>query len=93
MVSTYLRVADISHYGPGVEIHGANGYIVDQFLQDVANNRTDEYGGSVANRSRFPLEVIDAVTKAVGEERTAIRLSPWHAFQRQCIFMKIIKIS
>ncbi|KAH9945558.1 hypothetical protein B0H21DRAFT_823022 [Amylocystis lapponica] len=61
----------------GVEIHGANGYLVDQFLQDVTNTRTDEYGGSIEKRSRFGLEVVDAVTKAVGADRTAIRLSPW----------------
>ncbi|KAL0952979.1 hypothetical protein HGRIS_007191 [Hohenbuehelia grisea] len=65
----------------GVEIHGANGYLVDQFLQDVSNNRTDEYGGSIENRARFGLEVIEGVVKAVGAERTAIRLSPWNNFQ------------
>ncbi|KAK0199331.1 hypothetical protein DFS33DRAFT_1268691 [Desarmillaria ectypa] len=61
----------------GVEIHGAHGYLVDQFLQDAANKRTDEYGGSIENRARFGLEVVDAVVKAVGAKRTAIRLSPW----------------
>jgi NADPH2 dehydrogenase len=70
----------------GVEIHGANGYLVDQFLQDVSNNRTDEYGGSVENRSRFALEVMDAVVKAVGEKRTAIRFSPWSKFQGLCFY-------
>ncbi|KAF9462814.1 hypothetical protein BDZ94DRAFT_1260391 [Collybia nuda] len=65
----------------GVEIHGANGYLVDQFLQDVTNQRTDAYGGSIENRSRFGLEVIDAVVKAVGAGRTGIRLSPWSPFQ------------
>ncbi|TFK62757.1 NADH:flavin oxidoreductase/NADH oxidase [Pluteus cervinus] len=65
----------------GVEVHGANGYLIDQFLQDVSNRRTDEYGGSVENRSRFALEVVDKVVEAVGAERTAIRLSPWGSFQ------------
>ncbi|KAI0299012.1 putative NADPH2 dehydrogenase chain OYE2 [Multifurca ochricompacta] len=65
----------------GVELHSANGYLLDQFLQDVTNQRTDEYGGSVENRLRFPLEVINAVVKAVGAERTGIRLSPWSKFQ------------
>ncbi|KIK70211.1 hypothetical protein GYMLUDRAFT_34701 [Collybiopsis luxurians FD-317 M1] len=65
----------------GVEIHGANGYLLDQFFQDVSNDRTDEYGGSVENRVRFPLEVVDAVVKAVGPERTAFRISPWSAFR------------
>ncbi|KAJ6550041.1 hypothetical protein B0H19DRAFT_1160274 [Mycena capillaripes] len=65
----------------GVEIHSANGYLIDQFLQDVSNKRTDEYGGSVENRARFALEVVDAVVAAVGAERTAIRFSPWSPFQ------------
>jgi NADPH2 dehydrogenase len=65
----------------GVEVHAANGYLLDQFLQSVSNKRTDEYGGSIQNRLRFPLEVIDSVVKAVGAERTAVRLSPWSKFQ------------
>lgn len=65
----------------GVEIHGANGYLVDQFLQDVCNKRTDTYGGSVENRSRFAVEVTQAVVEAVGAERTGIRLSPYSEFQ------------
>jgi len=65
----------------GVEFHAANGYLVDQFLQPATNQRTDEYGGSIENRMRFPLEVIDAVVKAIGAERTGVRLSPWSTFQ------------
>ncbi|KAF1999656.1 FMN-linked oxidoreductase [Amniculicola lignicola CBS 123094] len=65
----------------GVEIHGANGYLIDQFLQDTVNKRTDSYGGSVANRSRFAVEVTKAVVDAVGADRTAIRLSPFSEFQ------------
>ncbi|KAK0455325.1 FMN-linked oxidoreductase, partial [Desarmillaria tabescens] len=65
----------------GVEIHGANGYLLDQFTQDVSNHRTDEYGGSIENRTRFPLEVVDAVVKAIGEERTGYRVSPWNTYQ------------
>ena len=65
----------------GVEVHGANGYLVDQFLQDNTNQRTDEYGGSIENRARFALEVVDAVVAAVGETKAAIRLSPWSLFQ------------
>ena len=60
----------------GVEIHGANGYLLDQFLRDGANQRTDAYGGSVENRMRFPLEVVDAVVAAAGAQRVGIRLSP-----------------
>ena len=64
----------------GIEIHGANGYLVDQFIQDITNKRTDEYGGSIENRSRFALEVINAITEKIGEDRTAIRLSPWNHY-------------
>ncbi|ETS77253.1 hypothetical protein PFICI_11127 [Pestalotiopsis fici W106-1] len=65
----------------GVEIHGANGYLVDQFIQDVSNTRVDDWGGSIEKRSRFALEVTRAVAKAVGSDRTAIRLSPWSKYQ------------
>ncbi|KAK3052217.1 hypothetical protein LTR09_006809 [Extremus antarcticus] len=65
----------------GVEIHGANGYLIDQFTQDVCNQRTDKWGGSIENRSRFGLEVAKAVVEAVGADRTGIRLSPWSSFQ------------
>ncbi|GAB3252298.1 alkene reductase [Chitinimonas naiadis] len=61
----------------GVEIHGANGYIVDQFLRTTSNIRTDEYGGSRENRLRFLKEVVGAVAAEVGAERTAIRLAPF----------------
>ena len=64
----------------GVEIHAANGFIIDQFLQDVSNKRTDEYGGSVENRARFALEIVDAIVARVGAEKVGIRLSPWGEF-------------
>lgn len=64
----------------GVEIHGANGYLLDQFLRSSANRRTDRYGGSVQNRLRFPLEVVEAVTKVWGPERTGIRVNPTGSF-------------
>ena len=60
----------------GVEVHGANGYLVDQFIQDGTNQRTDEYGGSVENRARFALEVVEAVAGVFGADRTGIRLAP-----------------
>jgi N-ethylmaleimide reductase len=60
----------------GVEVHAANGYLIDQFLRDQTNKRTDRYGGSIANRSRFLLEVVEAVTAAVSAERTGVRISP-----------------
>jgi len=65
----------------GVELHFANGYLPDQFLQDVSNQRADEYGGSIENRARFPLEIIEAVSDAVGEDRVGFRISPWNPWQ------------
>jgi 2,4-dienoyl-CoA reductase-like NADH-dependent reductase (Old Yellow Enzyme family) len=59
----------------------ANGYLLDQFLHDNVNNRTDDYGGSVEKRSRIVLEVIEAVSKAIGADRVGIRLSPYNYFQ------------
>lgn len=65
----------------GVEVHGANGYLVDQFLQDVSNQRTDQWGGSVANRARFGIEVTKALVDAVGADRVGFRMSPWNTWQ------------
>ena len=65
----------------GVEIHGANGYLIDQFTQDTCNKRTDAWGGSVEKRSRFALEVAKAVVEAVGREKVGMRLSPFSPFQ------------
>ncbi|KAK0931081.1 hypothetical protein LTR29_016418 [Friedmanniomyces endolithicus] len=65
----------------GVEIHGANGYLIDQFTQDVSNQRTDAWGGSIENRTRFATSVTQAVVSAVGADKTGIRLSPWSTFQ------------
>lgn len=64
----------------GVEIHGANGYLVHQFLSTNTNLRTDEYGGSVAARIRFALEVTQAVADAIGPERTGLRISPANGY-------------
>ncbi|KAL1316964.1 hypothetical protein HN51_069077 [Arachis hypogaea] len=61
----------------GVEIHGAHGYLLEQFMKDKVNDRTDKYGGSLENRCRFPLEVVEAVVNEVGAERVGIRLSPY----------------
>ncbi|WP_296508239.1 alkene reductase [Rhodoferax sp.] len=64
----------------GVEVHGANGYLIDQFLRDGCNQRTDAYGGSLENRARFLMEVLTAVTAAIGAERVGLRLSPLNSF-------------
>ena len=77
----------VSHYGraagfaiaagfDGVQVHAANGYLIDQFLRDGTNLRDDDYGGSIPNRIRLLLEVVDAVTAVVGRERTSVRISP-----------------
>ncbi|KAL0422220.1 UNVERIFIED_CONTAM: putative 12-oxophytodienoate reductase 11 [Sesamum latifolium] len=64
----------------GVEIHGANGYLIEHFLKDQVNDRTDEYGGSLENRCRFALEVVEAVSNEIGPNRVGIRLSPYTDF-------------
>ena len=64
----------------GVEIHGANGYLVDQFLQPASNKRTDEYGGSYENRARFAIEVAQQMADAIGKDKVGIRISPYGAF-------------
>lgn len=61
----------------GVELHAANGYLLEQFLSPISNNRNDNYGGSIENRCRFILEVTEAVAKAIGKDKTGIRLSPY----------------
>ncbi len=61
----------------GVELHAANGYLLEQFLSPISNIRTDKYGGSIENRCRFVLEVVEGVVEAIGKEKTGIRLSPY----------------
>ena len=78
VVAQYRRVAlnAIDAGFDGVEVHGANGYLIDQFLRDSVNDRSDAYGGPVENRVRFLREVMQAVTGAIGGGRTGLRLSP-----------------
>jgi N-ethylmaleimide reductase len=64
----------------GVEVHGANGYLLDQFLEDKSNHRTDRYGGSIENRARLLLEVVDAAIGVWGKGRVGVRLSPYGKF-------------
>ena len=64
----------------GVEVHAANGYLLDQFLRDGTNQRTDDYGGSIENRARLLLEVVEAVIKVWGADRVGVRLSPYSNF-------------
>ncbi|MFZ2390108.1 MAG: alkene reductase, partial [Polaromonas sp.] len=64
----------------GVELHGANGYLLEQFIRPNSNQRTDGYGGAIENRARFVLEVADAVIEAIGKDKVGIRLSPFGVF-------------
>jgi N-ethylmaleimide reductase len=61
----------------GIELHGANGYLLEQFLSPVSNRRNDDYGGSIENRCRLPLEIVEGAVDAIGKERVGIRLSPY----------------
>ena len=74
----------------GVELHSANGYLPDQFLQDVSNKRVDEYGGSIENRVRFSLETLEGIVNAIGAEKTGIRLSPWSEFNGMLVSPNVI---
>jgi len=73
----------------GVELHGANGYLIDQFINPASNQRSDAYGGSADARNRFAIEVTAAVAEAIGPERTGIRLSPYGVFNDVTIFDEI----
>jgi N-ethylmaleimide reductase len=79
LIDAHIQAAEISiALGfDGVEIHGAHGFLPEQFLHPHTNRRTDRYGGSIENRSRFLLEIVEGVTAAIGRERTGIRLSPF----------------
>ena len=78
IVQDYRRAAERAMNAgfDGVELHAANGYLVDQFLQDGSNRRTDEYGGSIENRARFLFEILAALISVCGAERVAVRLAP-----------------
>lgn len=78
IIEDYRRAAENAKTAgfDGVEIHGANGYLLDQFLQDSSNHRTDQYGGSIGNRARLLLEVTDAVVSVWGADRVGMHLAP-----------------
>lgn len=82
LVDTFAEAAKhaIAAGFDGVEVHGANGYLIDQFLRDGANQRTDAYGGLMENRARFLFEVLTAVSAAIGSDRVGLRLSPLNSF-------------
>jgi N-ethylmaleimide reductase len=82
IIAQFQKGAENAHAAgfDGVELHGANGYLLDQFLRDGANQRTDAYGGSIRNRARFPLEITEAVVAVWGADRVGYKLSPNSAF-------------
>jgi N-ethylmaleimide reductase len=82
IVEDYRRAAENANAAgfDGVEVHSANGYLLDQFLEDGTNHRTDAYGGSIENRARLLMEVMDAVIAVWGKDRVGVRLSPYGKF-------------
>jgi N-ethylmaleimide reductase len=82
VIQDYRRAAEFALEAgfDGVEVHSANGYLLDQFLRDGTNQRTDQYGGSIANRTRLLLEVVATVSKVWGADRVGVRLSPINPF-------------
>ena len=73
----------------GVELHAANGYLLEQFIRPTSNQRSDAYGGAIENRARFVLEVVDAVVKAVGKDKVGIRLSPFGVFNDMPVYPEL----
>ena len=73
----------------GIELHGANGYLLEQFIRPNSNKRTDAYGGSIENRARFVLDVVKATTAAIGKDKVGIRLSPFGVFNDMPLYPEI----
>ena len=91
-IAAYAKAASNAVYGAGfdgVEIHGANGYLVDQSLQTTSNQRTDRWGGDEEGRTRSARETVDAVVDAVGPERVGIRIGPWSSFQGEPLWLDL----
>ncbi|XP_021286203.1 12-oxophytodienoate reductase 1-like [Herrania umbratica] len=81
LLARYISAPIVLRYGfDGVKIHGAHGYLLDQFIKDHVNDRTDQYGGSLENRCKFALEVVKAVANEIGVDRVGIRLSPFATY-------------
>ncbi len=99
LIETYRKAAAnaIEAGFDGVEVHAANGYLLDQFLRDKSNHRTDAYGGSIENRTRLVFEVVEAVAGQIGGGRTGVRLSPLTSFgdvsdsDPQALFNRVVE--
>jgi N-ethylmaleimide reductase len=90
-IAEYARAATngVAAGFDGIELHGANGYLIEQFFRPNSNLRSDSYGGSLENRARFMLEVVDAVNGAIGGERVGIRLSPFGVFNDMPLYAEM----
>lgn len=90
-IREYVTAAEnaISAGFDGVELHGANGYLIEQFIHPATNQRADQYGGSIENRIRFAIETTKAVAEAIGKERVGIRLSPYGVFNEMPLYAEI----
>lgn len=75
-----------------VELHGTSGFLIEQFLSPLSNKRTDEYGGNVANRARFLLEIVDKFINhsEIGSAKTALRIAPWYSINGMTYLMKTL---
>lgn len=76
----------------GIELHGANGYLIKQFLNPNSNQRTDEYGGSIENRARFVLEIAEQTAQAIGKERIGIRFSPYGQYNDMALYPEVVEM-
>jgi len=92
-IQEFVRAAEnaIEAGFDGVELHAANGYLLEQFLNPQVNKRTDDYGGSIENNARFVLEVTKAVADAIGAEKTGVRLSPYNTFNTMPVYGEIFR--
>ena len=90
-IGEYAKASDnaVAAGFDGVELHGANGYLLEQFIRPNSNQRTDSYGGSIENRARFVLEVVEGAIAAIGKDKVGIRLSPFGVFNDMPLYAEM----